>query len=508
MPLVARTLAGGSSTVIAYGQTGSGKTHTTQQLHARLAAALLARCHDAGQSLELSAFENMGDKCFDLLNDRAELALREDGEGQMQVCGLTATAIESQAAFEAAVAWGAEQRAHAATATNALSSRSHAVWTFRLLGDDDARRGRLRVVDLAGSERRKDSEAHSAERIEEMKQINYSLGCLKECVRLNLARATAGEQPGRAVQHIHIPYRNCKLTMLLKECFEPGEGGGRAASVFISHLSPLHSSVGHTLNTLDYTVAMIEATRAEQERAKFQGPETWSRKKTQHWVSTVEGGKYAGVAAAFSSYTGKALSIEWRGDVVKKVEALGGTEDDAMFLLDTFYELCQAAKKALAAEKRKAAAAAKSGGGGGGGDDGAADGEDAEEWRARFLAYYKTNAPDKVKMINDGFMQKWAGRYEELFGKLVAKYGQPPGGGSGGGGSGGGGALGAKMARDRAILSDAKAKQDGASVYNPAGKELDVLGYEPPADAGGRDGSCGSYAGGTLGCGDANTNNK
>ena len=70
------------------------------------------------------------------------------------------------------------------------------------------------------------------------------------------------------MQHIHIPYRNCKLTMLLKECFEPGEGGGRAASVFVSHLSPLHSSVGHTLNTLDYTVAMIEATRAEQERAK------------------------------------------------------------------------------------------------------------------------------------------------------------------------------------------------------------------------------------------------
>ena len=40
------------------------------------------------------------------------------------------------------------------------------------------------------------------------------------------------------------------------------------------------------------------------------------------------------------------------------------------------------------------------------------------------------------------------------------------------------------------LLGEARLKQDGAAVYNPAGKELDVLGYD----------ANGSYAGGTLGC--------
>ena len=82
-------------------------------------------------------------------------------------------------------------------------------------------------------------------------------------------------------------------------------------------------------------------------------------------------------------------------------------------------------------------------------------------------------------------MAKWAGRYDELYGKLRAKYGEPP--------AGGGGALADKMARDRALLHDARARQDGAAVYSLAGKELDVL-FDPTRH--------GSYAGGTLGCDD------
>ena len=305
--------------------------------------------------------------------------------------------------------------------------------------------------------------------MEETRHINQSLGNLKECIRLQLARASG--------ERAHIPYRNSKLTMLLKECFEEA---AQTRTVFVSHLSPLHSSVAHTLNTLDYTVAMIEATRAERERAKFEGPEKWSRKKVQKWVEELEGGRFASYVPAFG-YTGKALSVEWRGDVVKKVEALGGTEDDAMTVLDAFHEVVKAAKKALAAEKARARREAAAAGGGG-------DKEDAEAWRARFVAFYEAHAPDKTKMVNDAFMEKWAGRYEDLFGKLKAKYG----GGGGGAPAGGGGALAEKMAKDRALLGEARLKQDGAAVYNPAGKELDVLGYD----------ANGSYAGGTLGCGD------
>ena len=41
--------------------------------------------------------------------------------------------------------------------------------------------GVLRVIDLAGSERHESNTEHTPERIAEMKDINWSLGCLKEC---------------------------------------------------------------------------------------------------------------------------------------------------------------------------------------------------------------------------------------------------------------------------------------------------------------------------------------
>ena len=46
-------------------------------------------------------------------------------------------------------------------------------------------------------------------------------------------------------------------------------------------------------------------------------------------------------------------------------------------------------------------------------------------WRARFIEYYKTNAPTKVALVTDEFMVKWAGKYDTLFTNLVKKYGEP-----------------------------------------------------------------------------------
>jgi len=46
-----------------------------------------------------------------------------------------------------------------------------------------------------------------------------------------------------------------------------------------------------------------------------------------------------------------------------------------------------------------------------------------DEWRAKFTVYYQTNAPTKVSMVNDSMMEKWAGKYDSLYGNLVKKYG-------------------------------------------------------------------------------------
>ena len=48
---------------------------------------------------------------------------------------------------------------------------------------------------------------------------------------------------------------------------------------------------------------------------------------------------------------------------------------------------------------------------------------DAPEWREKFVAYYRANAPEKEKMVTDTMMAKWAGRYEELYANMERKYG-------------------------------------------------------------------------------------
>ena len=84
-PLVAHALVGGASTVIAYGATGAGKTHSMTAVQRLAAAALLA----GGQhALRLSFFELRGEGCYDLLHEQKELVLRDDGTGDIVVCGL------------------------------------------------------------------------------------------------------------------------------------------------------------------------------------------------------------------------------------------------------------------------------------------------------------------------------------------------------------------------------------------------------------------------------------
>ena len=46
---------------------------------------------------------------------------------------------------------------------------------------------------------------------------------------------------------------------------------------------------------------------------------------------------------------------------------------------------------------------------------------ESEEWRRRFIDYYEQTAPEHVSKVNDKMMAKFAGQYEELYSKLVAK---------------------------------------------------------------------------------------
>uniref|UniRef100_A0A2K6RG30 Kinesin family member 24 n=1 Tax=Rhinopithecus roxellana TaxID=61622 RepID=A0A2K6RG30_RHIRO len=130
---------------------------------------------------------------------------------------------------------GSKERSTGATGVNADSSRSHAIIQIQI--KDSAKRtfGRISFIDLAGSERAADARDSDRQTKMEGAEINQSLLALKECIR-------ALDQ-----EHTHTPFRQSKLTQVLKDSFI-----GNAKTCMIANISPSHVATEHTLNTLRY----------------------------------------------------------------------------------------------------------------------------------------------------------------------------------------------------------------------------------------------------------------
>ena len=197
--------------------------------------------------------EIYGEDVFDLLpsesrrtgEDRAPLAVRENEGGQVVVQGLQQTTVESAEQAVDLLFSGMRNRITAATLMNAASSRSHAVFvvTLEQSGEEEESSlitSKLTFVDLAGSERIGRTHAEGKLKKEGI-QINSGLFCLGQVIN-GLAddqRLKAGVRQG------HIPYRNSKLTHLLKEAL-----GGNSQTLFLACVSPADSNESETHSTL------------------------------------------------------------------------------------------------------------------------------------------------------------------------------------------------------------------------------------------------------------------
>lgn len=239
---------GVKATVFCYGQTGSGKTHTMSGIQQMVADdifnTLSDNVYDGGNGCSLdnttcsiAIFEIYGGRIQDLLNNRNRLKVLEDGKGEVVVSGLEEFSANDPNEFLALVEKGHNNRTTHATEANDVSSRSHAICQI-LFRDVVTRKlkGKLSLVDLAGSERGTDTKSHNRQRRTESSEINTSLLALKECIR-----AIDGKSQ-------HVPYRQSKLTLILKDCFV----SKLARTAMIATLSPGSFSTDHTVNTLRY----------------------------------------------------------------------------------------------------------------------------------------------------------------------------------------------------------------------------------------------------------------
>lgn len=254
--LLDSVLDGYNATVFAYGATGCGKTHTitgtaqspgiiflTMQ---ELFEKIQERSDEKQTEVTLSYLEIYNETIRDLLvpgGSKAGLMLREDSNQAVSVPGLTSHRPKDVQEVMDIIVQGNEYRTVSPTAANAVSSRSHAVLQINVAQKDrnadinePHTMATLSIIDLAGSERASATK-NRGERLLEGANINKSLLALGSCIN-------ALCDPRKKN---HVPYRNSKLTRLLKFSL-----GGNCKTVMIVCVSPSSEHFDETQNTLRY----------------------------------------------------------------------------------------------------------------------------------------------------------------------------------------------------------------------------------------------------------------
>ena len=250
-------LNGYNSTVFAYGQTGAGKTYTMlgNEQHPGIMfntmkevfKQMKQHSRDREYTIRVSFLEIYNENIKDLImlsNDA--LDLREDPLKGVCVAGLSEIEVHTPDEIFELLIYGNRNRTQEATGANETSSRSHAVLQIICeYKEKDAgikaeiKIGKLSLIDLAGSERAAKT-GNRGLRMIEGANINKSLLALGNCITM-LHENVSKHQSN------YIPYRDSKLTRLLKDSL-----GGNCRTVMIANIAPSASNYEDTHNTLKY----------------------------------------------------------------------------------------------------------------------------------------------------------------------------------------------------------------------------------------------------------------
>ncbi|CAM6117692.1 unnamed protein product [Calypogeia fissa] len=279
-PITDACLQGYHCCLIAYGQTGAGKTFTMEgpdpesspggspgfqakanlkrhekrgliprildYIFQRMSTEKTQNCKDVEFVVKCSYLQIYNEQVSDLLDPGSyNLTIHEDAKHGMYVEGLQEVVVSTAEATYGVFRRGSENRHVGMTAMNLESSRSHSVFTVVVEsqrrndgGVMNRRTSRFYLVDLAGSERQKHSESAGI-RLKEAGSINKSLSALG-----NVIKALVDISEGKIR---HVPYRDSKLTFLLKDAL-----GGNSKCTLIANVTPAEKNIDETLSTLKF----------------------------------------------------------------------------------------------------------------------------------------------------------------------------------------------------------------------------------------------------------------
>ena len=254
--IIKSSVMGYNGTVFAYGQTGSGKTFTISGSQSNFnyrgiiprAISRLFKEMETKPEFEfvvnISYLEIYNEIMFDLLPDdgnvmkqRPDITFQEDAKGNLTVKGLSKHKVTNEEEALNLLFEGESNRTITQHQLNEASSRSHCLFMItlemksRIESTEKVIISKLNFVDLAGSERVNKTGSLGVT-LKEATYINKSLTFLEQVV-VALTERTSNKD--------HVPYRQSKLTHILKVSGKYIFSGQIVANITVLQFPPIES---------------------------------------------------------------------------------------------------------------------------------------------------------------------------------------------------------------------------------------------------------------------------
>ncbi|KAH8607418.1 Microtubule binding Kinesin motor domain [Trypanosoma vivax] len=382
VPLVEHVLDGFNATVLAYGQTGSGKTFTIEGFdyankdgrgpvpifktdptrYGIIPRAIqlifdLAREKESARAnmqfeLKCSYYQIYNERVTDLLNPSSA---RVHGSGGMKLSwhrgdtyaveNLFMAECDTPEEMKRVYFTGAKEKAMGSHTINQQSSRSHCIFTIHVARTDfdmpeKPILSQLTIVDLAGSEKLNVIDPESGPKtVKESIQINISLFVLGQVIALLSKRPKHGSKGSLEKSDMsHVPYRDSKLTKLLKNAL-----GGNSLTTMLACISPSDMYIEETVSTLTYASKARKITNVP---FVYEDPMCELVKKLRMDIATLEK-----ELACYKALVGSGISISKQATTTDAVrEQKNGEVANAKDteLAEKLVEACKAIEKLTA----------------------------------------------------------------------------------------------------------------------------------------------------------------
>ncbi|XP_017983448.1 PREDICTED: kinesin KP1 isoform X1 [Theobroma cacao] len=290
-PVIKSVVDGYNACIFAYGQTGTGKTFTMEGtsdspgIVPRTIEALFKQTAESNHTFlaTFSMLEIYLGNLKDLLVPQPMrptdplppcLSIQSDPKGAIEIENLVTIQVSDFNQALKLYRLGCRLRSTASTNSNATSSRSHCMIRISITCFNAPERRRetnkIWLVDLGGSERVMKTKAWGR-RLDEGKAINLSLSALGDVI--NALQRNKN----------HIPYRNSKLTRVLKDSL-----GEDSKTLMLVHVSPKEEDLCETICSLNFATRVKSVHLGHEESNEVRSHKEAVMKNLQQKIEKIE----------------------------------------------------------------------------------------------------------------------------------------------------------------------------------------------------------------------------